>query len=254
MCFKNKKIILLKECLLKYWDMIGNLLLYQTLNDERINENRYPVWVYIVGSCAIITSFARLMLKFRRLDIKSISWITSPMLPCERCMCNTREDGTYQPAWYRILCCGFWVFLLWLWYAVLIYPFITLFVIISIFYYNIDDMEINKLLLLYKNHNIQAFIFEDIPLVIVLTQIYIIDRKDIVVLIWVCFSTCIKFMTVLNRIYQQKLLYSIEELNTTINYNLTNTTSNSSTPKQNDNALDLEIQIQQDKSPPSIIK
>lgn len=234
MCFKNNKFILLRECLLKYWDMIGNLFLYISLQNELFDKNRYPIWIYVTGFCAIITSFARLMLKFRRLDIQSIKYLTNPMLPCERYMCNTRENGTYSPSCNRLFCGGFILFFLWLFYAILIYPFITFFVIISVFYKQNND-EINLLLLLYKNHNIQSILFEDIPLLVILIQIYIIEQKKLII-IWVSLSTFIKITLILKRIYHNKILYDIEELNENIIYNLARS-------KSSEKALNLELQI-----------
>lgn len=245
MCCKNKKLILLKECILKYYDMAGNLLLYQTLSQNNKTDKNYPIWVYIVAWFAIISSFARLMLRFRRLDIQTISCLTSPMITCELCLCDKiSEDDKikYKPAWHRIFCCGFWLSFLWLWYAILIYPFVTLSVIISAIYYNVDDIEFNKLLLLYKNHNLTAFIIEDIPIMIVLIQIYIIDKKDLFILIWVCLSTFFKFITILRRLYTKKLLFNIEELNEQLQYDLANSNSNS-TEEKHTRELDVELQI-----------
>jgi hypothetical protein len=247
MCYKNKKFILLKECLLKYWDISGNILLYHTLNNERNYTNNYPIWVYIVAFCAIITSFARLMLKFRRLNIPSISCIMTPMLPCEHYMCDTRENGTYRPSISRLLCGGFILFFFWLWYAIFIYPFITFFVIICIFYYHIRDNEFNELLILYKNHNIIALFIEDIPILIILIQIYSIDKDGLFTLIWISILTVIKLVSLLYRlITENRLLYEITEFQ---NYTLTNLNSNSSTPtqsplrSQNHLALSIDNQI-----------
>ena len=244
MCCKNKKFILLKECLLKYWDISGNILLYQTLNLERISSNNYPIWVYIVSFFAIITSFARLMLKFRRLNIPSISCIMTPMLPCEKCMCDKRENGTYNPSIIRLICGGFVLFFFWLWYAILIYPFITFFVIICIFYYHIEDNEFNELLLLYKNHNIIALIIEDIPILIVLIQIYSIDQDGLFTLIWISILTGIKLLFITYRyITEKKFLYDISEFQQQ-EYQLTNLNSASSTPPQNALALSIDEQFE----------
>lgn len=246
-CSKNKKFILFKECLLKYWDISGNILLYQTLTLEQKDENKYPTWVYILASIAIITSFARLMLKFRRLNIPSISCIMYPMLPCENCMCDTRQNGTYQPVWKRIFCGGFILFILWLWYAILIYPFITFFVIISVFYYDIDQSEFIQLLHLYKNHNIIALFIEDLPIMICLITIYSIDKKGLFTLIWICILTFIKILSMSRRLYlKKKLLYSLEELQEEIvEYELANTNSDTF-DEPLETSLNLETQILQE--------
>lgn len=212
MCCENKKFELLKECLLKYWDISGNILLYSALYNEYNTNNNYPFWVYLLTFIAIITSFARLMLKFRRLDIKSISFIMSPMLPCENYMCNTRVNGTYEPNQRNILLGGFLLFFLWIWYAFLIYPFITLIVMICVFYYNIERNELNQLILLYKNHNILSLFIEDIPIMIVLITIYTIDKKELGTLIWLCVLTIIKIITTSHRLFiKQKLFFTLDE-------------------------------------------
>ena len=254
MCCNNKKLVLLKECVLKYYDMAGNILLYQTLTQDNQTNKSYPTWVYIVAWCAIISSFARLMLRFRRLDIQTISCLTSPMIPCEMCLCNKEEFVNnqdenkirYKPAYKRIFLCGFWLSFLWLWYAILIYPFITLSVIISTIYYDIDDIEFNKLLLLYKNHNLIAFVVEDIPILAVLIKIYTIDEQDLFVLIWVCLSTSFKLITIFRRIYTRKLLFNINELNDKILYNKANSNSSGAQEEAYNLSLDLELQIQND--------
>jgi len=243
MC-KNNKFILFKECILKYWGIVGNLILYQTLNQGQ----SYPAWIYITAFLAIITSFARLMLKFRRQNIPSISCIMYPMLPCEKCLCDTREDGTYQPVPRRILCGGFLLFFLWIWYALIIYPFITFFVIICIFYYHIEDDEFSELLLLYKNHNLIAIFIEDIPIFIIVIAINVIDNKGIVALVWYCIMMFIKLFTLSLRIFiDNKFLYTIEEINENT-YRLANTHSNSSEspPPHMQTSIDLETQLQQD--------
>lgn len=213
MCFKNKKLILLKECFLKYWDITGNILLYRN-----ISHSNYPFWIYFIAIISTLFSFGRLMLKFRRIEIKSINWLMYPMLPCEQYMCDTRENGTYEPAFYRIIFCGYIVLIFWLWYAILIYPFITFFVIISVFYYNINDNEFNQLLLLYKNHNIIALFIEDIPIIIVLIGIYMIDKKGLFTLIWVSILTVWKSLTLFRRYYRKyKILYDLNDIKTEIN-------------------------------------
>ena len=88
MCCENKKFHLLKECILKYYDIAGNLLLFQTLYQHYKSHKNLPTWLYIIAWCAVISSFTRLMLKFRRLNIKTISCLTAPMVPCELCLCE----------------------------------------------------------------------------------------------------------------------------------------------------------------------
>ena len=227
--------------------MAGNLLLYQTLNQERLSTNKFSVWVYILAWFAIISSFARLMFKFRKSNINSIKWITMPMIPCELSICDMEiidDEVDYRPLWKRIFCCGFICFFLWIWYAILIYPFVTLIVIFYAIIYDVEDIEFTKLVLLYKNHNIIAFIIEDIPILAVLIEVYKTEKKDLFVLIWVCLSTSYKLITIIRRLYNRKLLFNVDELNEEIAYERAK--SNSSGSDRNpdiEHALDLELQI-----------
>lgn len=236
----NKKFILLKECLLKYWDITNNILLYQT-----IFQKNYPFGFYFIAISATLTSFARLMLKFRRIDISSIKCIMIPMLPCEACMCDERDDGTYNPSQCRILlCCGWLIFLLWIWYAILIYPFITFFVIICVFYYGVNDTEFNQLLLLYKNHNIIALFIEDLPILLVLILIYADDKQGIITLIFVSVLTFFKSLSIFNRYYyKNKFLYTMEDIDLEIVEYERAYSNSSSREKLNNNALDIGSQI-----------
>lgn len=207
-CCRNKKCELFKECILKYLNISGNILLIKT-----IASNHYPVWIYLFAYTFIITSFVRLMLKFRRQEIQSINCIMKPMLPCETYMCDERYDGSYQPSWLRILCGGFLLFFLWLWYAFLIYPFITFFVIISICYYQVDDDEFHQLFLLYKNHNMIAFFIEDIPIFFILAYIYHFYHTGLFSFIWYALVTLIEMIRISKRYYQTgKLLYSMDDI------------------------------------------
>ena len=168
-----------------------------------------------------------------------------PMLPCEHCMCNTREDGTYQPDFKSFFCGGFILFFFWLWYALIIYPFITFFVIICIFYYHIQDEEFSQLLLLYKNHNLIAIFIEDIPIFIIVIVINVIDDGGIFALVWYCFTMTIKLFTLSLRIFiDNKFLYTLDEINE-LEYELTNTNSNSSQSPP-PMIIDLETQLEND--------
>ena len=236
----SKKFILLKECLLKYWDITNNILLYQT-----IFQKNYPFGFYFIAITATLTSFARLMLKFRRINISSINCIMMPMLPCEAYMCDKRPDGTYDPSKCRILFfCGWLIFLIWIWYALLIYPFITFIVIVSLFYYGVNDSEFNELLLLYKNHNITALFIEDLPILLVLFLIYIDENQGIFTLIFVSILTFLKTFSIIKRYYYKgKLLYNLEDINLEVIEYERAYSSSSSAERLNNNALDVESQI-----------
>lgn len=205
----NKKFILLKECLLKYWEISNNIILFRT-----IYNNRYPVGIYFIAYISLIFSFTKLMLNFRYLNIPSISYILYPMEPCEKCMCIKQEDGHYKPSCKRFLLGGFILFSLWLWYAFFIYPFLTFFVIISVFYYHIDDDEFKNLLILYKNHNISVLFISDIPIIILLSIIYSISKKGLFGIIWTCLLTIIKIINITYRYKKyNKIYYDIDDIN-----------------------------------------
>jgi len=202
--------------------MVGNILLYQALNIERKNHKKFPNYVYALIFIAVISTFVQLMIQFRKTNVKAIKFLTYPLTIFEFCICFREEklDGIeeanerqYTPVWRNILCCGCVCMLFWLWYSIIIYPFITLVVILSLCKYSDNDIELSKLYVLYRNHNIIAFFIEDLPILAALIQIYVINNNRLLVLIWVCVSAGFKFIMILIRyITEKKLLFTIEEV------------------------------------------